>query len=396
MIITLNLKKDFSKNKMDLIKKSVGVIEESQLENGGILATPKKSAYPYVYPRDAVIMTKALNSVGKYKLSEKFYYFMKKISKVDMYKEIFHRYNGNGWPFVTRKDESDNEGLLLHGIYDTYLHGKREVFLENMWSFIEKVVRLILSYSKTGLLKTERSIHEFFRLEHGYEIWSNCAGWRALKDSSEIAKILGHTQEGKKWTEKAIQLEKNIKNKLFNKRKGIYIKRIGLRDIPDISQLSPFYFGLDNSKKTLGKTMRYLREHLWNKEIGGFRRFRKFDIVEDWHWYTGGSGSWCAFTAWGARFYKQLGDKKHYNECINWLKKIASRTEGLLPEHIATISEYEDWKNHEIEFNQRLIDGAREAEKTSKRFKGKDKNIIYWALPLGWAHAEYILIHKQK
>ena len=113
---------------MDLIKKSIKIIKASQLKNGGFLAAPKKSAYPYVYPRDAVIMTKALNRVGKSKNSERFYYFMNKFAKIDTYKEVFHRYNLNGWPCVTRKNQNDNEGLVLHGIYDTYKHSKKILF----------------------------------------------------------------------------------------------------------------------------------------------------------------------------------------------------------------------------------------------------------------------------
>ena len=58
--------------KIDLFKKSVNVIKSLQLKNGGILATPLKGAYPYVYTRDAVIATKALNAAGLSENSEKF------------------------------------------------------------------------------------------------------------------------------------------------------------------------------------------------------------------------------------------------------------------------------------------------------------------------------------
>lgn len=381
---------------MNLIKKSIKVIKDSQLENGGILAAPRKSAYPYVYPRDAVIMTRALNAVGDVKNSEKFYQFMNKFAKVEWYKEVFHRYNSNGWPCVTRKNENDNEGLLLQGIYDTYQHNKKTTFLEEMWPLIEEVVKLIYSYSKTGLVMTERSIHEFFRLENGYDIWANCACCRGLSDAAEIAQIIGYKEKSKKWEDKAGQLKKNIKNKMFNKKLGVFMKNTKYPELPDISQLAPFYFNLEDSKQLLRKTLTHVKKYLWNKEVGGFRRFRKFELVEDWHWYTGGSGSWCVFTAWGAKFYKKLGNKKLYKECKKWLEKVASRTSGLLPEHVSTKVEYEEWKKHEIEFNQRLINGTKVAEKIAEKFKDKRKDgLIYWATPLGWAHAEYLLIKEK-
>lgn len=376
---------------MNLIKKSEQVLKSLQLANGGIMATPKNGSYPYIYPRDAVIITKALNRLGLHKNSEKFYRFIAKFAKMGRYKEILQRYNKEGLPYVTRKDEHDNTGLTIHGIYDTFLHNKDESFLEEMYPLIDSCVNTIFSLSKNGLIFTERSIHEFLRLEKGYEIWANCACCRGLYDAAEIAKIL-HRKEEKRWRNKAKDLNKKINSKMFNKKLGIYVKNLKWPDVPDISQLSPFYFNLINSKKILRNTLKYLEKYIWHKELNGFRRFRKFEICKDWHWYTGGSGSWCAFTLWGARFYRKLGDKKKYNKCVKWIEKIASKTGGLLPEHIATRKEYEEWKCHEVEFGKRILKGMKVSEKLSKKIKD---DMIPWAIPLGWSHAEYILLKKR-
>lgn len=380
---------------MNLFDKSVSVIKESQTDKGGLLATPPNGAYPYVYIRDGVIMSKALNAVGDFKRSEKFYYFLRDHVKVEQYNEIFHRYDMSGLPSATQVEENDNPGLLLHGIYDTYLASRREIFIDNLWPLIESISKLIFSLSKSGLVKTKRSIHESLEWEKGYELWSNCASWRGLKDATDMAEILGHEKEKKLWEKKTWALEKNINQRLFNSKKGFYMKKVGFPNTPDISQLAPFYFGLSNSEESLKKTMDFVKKHLWNKEIGGFRRFRKFENVRNWHWYTGGSGSWAAFTAWGARFYRELGDKENMRMCLNWLRKTALRTDGLLPEHISTRPEYNEWKAHETEFNQRIIQGMKIAEKFAKKSSGKN-NIIYWATPLGWSHAEYILLNKNR
>lgn len=377
---------------MNLKKKSIKVLKNLQLKNGGILATPLNGAYPYVYTRDAVIITKALNSVGLQKYSKKFYYFMEKFAKISVYKEVFQRYTHNGYPSVTRRNENDNEGLLLHGIYDTYLKNKEEIFIENLWDLIESTVNLLFSYSKSGLVKTEKSIHEFEGLEKGYEIWANCAAYRGLKDATEMAKILNHNKKSEAWNKKAEDLKKNIQKKLFNKKLGIFSKNPKFPNAPDMSQLAPFYFNVIKSKPILKKTMDYLHKHLWNIELGGFRRFRKFEVVRDWHWYTGGSGSWVNLTLWAAKFYKELNNKKNYSKCIKWVEEIAKNKNRLLPEHIATKAEYDDWKAHEIEFNTRIINETKKAENSMQKFNKRD--ILYWANPLGWSHAEYILLKK--
>ncbi len=379
---------------MNLINKSTKVLKSLQLKNGGILATPANGAYPYVYTRDAVMITKALNKMGLEKNSEKFYYFMKKYLKLDNYKEVFQRYTNNGYPSVTRRHENDNEGLLLHGIYNTFLHNKKETFLENMWTIVDQTSTLLLNYSKKGLVKTEKSIHEFEGIEKGYEIWSSSAAVRGLTDASKIAEILNQKNKSKLWQKKANEIKKNIDTKLFNKKIGIYIKNPRFPNSPDMSILAPFYFEISDSKTTLKKTLQFLKKHLWNEDHGGFRRFRKFENVKEWHWYTGGSGSWILLTCWAARFYKKIGDKKNYSECLKWVEEVAKKSKGLLPEHIATKEEYDEWKKHEIEFNTRIINETKKSEKTIQDFR--KKRVVYWANPLGWSHAEYIILKKYR
>ncbi len=377
---------------MDLLKKSVSVLKSLQLKNGAILSTPMEQAYPYVYPRDAVIITKGLNKAGLYKNSERFYHFLKRNSRIDIHKEIFQRYNSEGLPCVTRKHEHDNTGLVLHGIYDTYLHGKNISFLENMWPFVNKCMEFLLLLSRNHLIKTKRSIHEFYRLEHGFEIWANCASCRGLYDAALTAKALGQMKECTKWLTAARRLEKNIRKSMFNKTLGIFVKNTRYPNLPDISQLSPFYFDLVDSKIILRKTMDYLRKTIWHESLGGFKRFRKFEVCKDWHWYTGGSGSWSFAAIWAARFYKILKDKNGYEDCISWINKTASRTNGLFPEHVSLREDYEEWKKYEIEFNDRIVHGMKDAELLAEKFNEK---IIYWATPLGWPHAEYVMLMKK-
>lgn len=369
-------------------KKHLQVIKNLQLSNGGILATPSKEAYPYVYPRDGVFVTKAYNRLKLYKKSEQFYYFLYKHTRLHHFREVFHRYTAKGLPSVTRKHQHDNSGLVIHGICDTYKKGKNKEFIEVMWPFLHLCVKHILSVSRSGLVMTERSIHEFFRLEHGYEIWANSISVRALYDAAEIAKDLNHKKEAKDWKSRADLIKKNMLKKMVNKKTGLFVKNIKYPNAPDMTILAPFYFEIVDNKRLLKKHMKYLKEVLWNTEVGGFNRFRQFEVCKDWHWYTGGNGSWVVFTIWAASFYKKLGDMKNYKLCVKWLNKVMEKTNGLLPEHIALKSQYELWLKNETEFNSRVNKGIKNALKISKKTKN---DIIYWATPLGWSHAEYLL-----
>ncbi len=383
---------------MDLTKKSIEVLKSLQLKNGGITATPfRKGAYPYVYIRDGVIISKALNRAGYVKNSERFYYFIKKYGKTNELGELMHRYTPAGLPASTRRHQHDNVSLAVHGIYDTYSHSKNREFLIDMWPLVKSLVSSIDGFQKNGLIKTESSIHESNELEEGFEIWANCAACRAFLDASEISKELNCNSEFKRWKKSGNQLRKNILEKMTDKKTGIFYKNLRFKKVSDISQLAPFYFDIVASKLQLKNTLQNLKENLWINDFKGFRRFKKQQIVKDWHWYTGGSGAWIAFNLWGARFYRKIGDKENENECLQLVHKIAERTNGLLPEHVSTKEEYDLWKDNEIEFNDRIFNGMKETEKLNKILKRKfGEDIVYWALPLGWSHAEYLIYQLEK
>lgn len=376
---------------MDLIKKSIEVIKSLQLKNGSILATFKNDTYPFVYPRDATIMTKALNLKGLHKNSERFYYFLKSLKYF-----INQRYHGFGFgvglPYITQRGEVDNSGLVLHGIWNTSSFSSNQKFLEDMWPLVKKCVFRIEQATQNGLVYSRRSIHEYFELEEGHEIWANSACCRGLFDASEIAKSLGK-KEAKLWRFRAENLKKNIYKKMLDKRKKIFVKVIrtsGKKILaPDISQLAPFYFDLIDSNEILERTLKILRKTLWHRKLGGFLRFRFFEICKNWHWYTGGDGPFSVFTIIAAKMFRKIGNKKNYEECEKWIQKISTR-EGFLPERISLKKDYDEWKRNEFEFSERILNGIKRAENLRAPIKG----VMYWATPLGWAHAEYILLHE--
>ncbi len=375
---------------MNPAKKSVGIIKKLQARRGGLLATFEKDAYPYVYPRDGVIMTKALNLHRECKRSKKFYYFLRDVVKNG---GVLQRYRKDGLPFVSNKGEHDCSALVLHGMHHTFQHSGDEEFIRELSPLVASCAAFIKrKIGSNGLLRTERSIHEFYRLENGYEIWANCAAARGLLDAGEIARTLGKEKEASEWTKLAENLRQNITSKLFDAERGVFIKTItsaGMRiTAPDISILSPFYFELLNSKQVLRRTLNFLRKTLWDKNLGGFKRFTKFEICKDWHWYTGGDGPWF-LTMWCARFYRQLKDKNRFEECMGWVNRVTSR-EGFIPEHIALEKDYFEWKENEIEFSERIIQGMRRAES----FKPPVEGAICWAVPLGWAQAEHVLLEE--
>ncbi|MBI3022609.1 MAG: hypothetical protein HYY68_02640 [Thaumarchaeota archaeon] len=361
------------------------------------MATFRDDAYPYVYPRDATIMTMALNLCGFYDRSKRFYKFLNGLRRKDG--EFFQRYN-KGFPYVTRSGEHDVTPLVLQGIYDTYKRSADRAFLEEMWKLTNEGATFVLNSidSSPGLIYTLRSIHENRVLEEGFEIWANCSSAKGLLDASRMAKELGYYELSELWENSSRTLLNNVLEKLYDHDKGLFIK--GLRpdgtrvESPDISELAPFYFGVCDDRAALERTLRHLKGTIWNVRIGGFKRFRDFEVVQDWHWYTGGiEDSWPIFTIWGSKFYRRLGMIEEAEECLKFVEEAAD-DEMYIPERVASVRGYLAWKENEREFSERILRGIAKVERSG--FNTKIPDHVKWAFPLGWAHAEFILLEKQE
>jgi GH15 family glucan-1,4-alpha-glucosidase len=376
-----------------LLEKSLVVIAALQEEDGGIMATPRDDAYPYVYPRDAVIMTIAMNALGEYGRSKKFYRFLNGVRRP--HGEFYQRYNG-GMPYVSNEHELDVTPLVLNGIYDTYRKSGDGAFLEEMWGMVKECASFTDSAIDVdaGLVYTINSIHENRKLEEGFEIWANSAAVRGLLDASRMAGALGHDDLKDAWASSSRRLLARIVERLYDKEQGTFIKvmrRSGEKvTAPDMTQLAPYYFGVYRDDAALEGTLERLRGALWNKDIGGFNRFRDFEIVDDWHWYTGGNAAaWPFFTLWAARSYRNLGIREGEDDCLAFLDSVLT-DDLFIPEKVAPLDRYEEWKANEVKFGDRTLNGIRKIE--SNVHKISSPGYVCWACPLGWAHAEYILL----
>jgi len=376
-------------------KKSIEIICRLQEEDGGILATRSDDAYPFVYPRDASVMTMALNMHGFHARSMKFYHYLNRVRRQDG--EIYQRYN-KGMPYVTRKREADVTPLVIQGVYDTYRSSGDRGFLESMWELVAEGAIFIVHGidAATGLVQTNCSVHENVTLEEGFEIWANSASVKGLLDASRVASTLGHPEPAQKWLEEGRRLWARILERLYDGEDGLFVKNLRadgtLVRAPDVAQLAPFYFGLCQNRKTLERTLSHLRQTLWNTEVGGVNRFRDFEVVKDWHWYTGGTGaSWPLFTLWMARFYQRLGESDSMEECLRFIRN-ASTLKMEIPEKVAPMKGYEEWRENETEFNERVTNGIRRSESNPISIP----DYVAWACPLGWSNAEYVLLGRKE
>ncbi len=368
-------------------EKSIEVLKQVQLKNGGCLATPKGERYPYVYPRDHAIIVCGLISAGKIRAAKKGIDFA--FGCLLDSGAFPQRIDEKGKDASYKPIQIDGTGLMLYTFYEYFNKTKDKAFAEKRWEGIKKAVSYILKnfYQDKQLIYTPNSIHEFPPTEAGHEIWANCICCSALYRMHELSIALNHKHD--EWKEFAEKIKTSILRYMWNSRIGSFVKNIRVKesssvlvDIDASAYAVADFEVLEDNDKRVKTSVKKIEKALWNKDLGGLCRYPKYEGRNN-----GGWGPWPHFTLFLARHFIRIKDKKKADQYINWVIKISKN--NLIPEHISTVKEFEEYVT---DFTQAgllrkdrliMIDNARK----NPSFK---KGIAYITTPLAWPHAEFI------
>lgn len=370
-----------------LYNKSIEVLESVQSPNGGCLATPKGERYPYIYPRDHAIVTLGFLSAGRLEKALKAIRF---IFKTQYASGAFpQRLTTKGEDASYKPIQLDSTGLSIYALA-TYVKLTNDLSIaRELWPKLKKAARYIIKnvYDNRNLLFTQNSVHEFPPIEKGLEIWSNSICCIALHRMYELGLMLGKKEKlFETWHRK---IKKGILTYMWNSRKKTFVKTIRVRESssvivdPDPTKYATADFALlPDSDLRVKSTVRDIETYLWHKKLGGICRYPKYEGRNN-----GGWGPWPNYTLMISRHYIRTGNYKKFEQYLNWVLGVAYK--GLLPEHISTVREFEEYVT---DFSQAgllrkdrlvLINNARK----HPMFK---KGIAYITTPLAWPHAEFI------
>ena len=182
IISFLGMDKEFIRNGEKLYKESLKVLKQLQLGNGAILASPPKSRYPYVYPRDHSICILSFIEVGEFKKAKKALNFI--LNSQNKEGSFPQRLNKKGEDASYKPIQLDNIGLVLLA-FAKYINSTGDKkFLKVHKKKIKKSINYLKSQlnKKKQLFFTPNSIHEFPPLEKGLEVWANAVCYSGLKE----------------------------------------------------------------------------------------------------------------------------------------------------------------------------------------------------------------------
>ncbi len=376
-----------AKKAEEIYQKSIEVLKSVQLDNGGCLATPKGKRYPFVYPRDNAICILGFIDAGMLEEAKRGLEFIMKTQRREG--AFPQRVDTKGKDASYKPIQIDSTALTIYAFSKYFEKSGDKAFLEkNFPKLIKSGEYIVKNFQKDkNLVFTPNSIFEFPPLEKGLEIWANSTCCAAMKELGKMSKALG--KNGKKWTEYNTLIKKGIKKYLWSNRLNAFIKNVRLKESssvdsnPEASVAGLPDFGvLSDKDKKVKSTMKRIDQELWDKKLGGICRYKKY-IGRN----NGGYGAWPMFSLMLCRHYIRINDRKNADRHLNWVIKISYK--NLLPEHISTTKEFEeyvqDYTDGGVLRPDRLV-----LIKNARKHPLFKKGIAYSTTPLMWSHAEFI------
>ena len=372
---TLKLKPDGSDFMNKVIKIYKRTILLSSLlineKTGGISASievdeerDKCGRYAYCWPRDGVLVYKALDFIGFEDMSKKFYNIFLKMTqeKNGMWEQRFFT---DGRLAPCWGYQIDETAIVVYGAYRHFEFmakktGKKDKkFLKDNIRMFEKAIKFLQKYMDNILGKEEKEDLVRMELEKdydyknrdeiykhvSYDLWENtegihlyslsaiyCAFDSMIKIYNEVNDLYDKNRlkqddilkAKKKLEEYKRETKEYIMENLVDKQKKVLLRNTTdrLTDISVLGSIFPFQvFG--PKEKIVQNTIEQINMTL-RTYSGGYLRYQGDG-------YLGGIHPWIIATCWMGLYFNVIGDKKRANECFNFVVQ-SSTQHGFLAE----------------------------------------------------------------
>ena len=280
---------------------------------GGIVAAPTlEPDYRYVWSRDGTYVAYALDRCGYHKDAEAFYRWCKEAQEPNG--GWNQRYHIEKTPAPSWGEQEDQCATILWGFGQHYELTKSRSFLEDVWPTVKKGVEHLLfgRDGETGLIGPSLDLWEEKSALHTY---TNSAACGALRESAEIASVLGYDELAESWKKENGILQSAIMKYLWNEENNRFLKSVkpvdNDIDTAIIGLSFPFCVLQPDDPRMLSTAHQI--ENAFRYTAEGIGRYPS-DV------YHGGN-PWFITTLWMALYHCQLGNYQKAKTLIDWSAK---------------------------------------------------------------------------
>ncbi len=395
-----------------------------------LLATPPENRYPYFYPRDTSCAVQTLSRIAisdagyssaslAFDLIRDAAHFLKDVQAEDG--SWGQRYSLDGEPRgIYIQEDNVAHGIAVIANY-LLVAKERSQTVPQQDEFLAAIDRgLAVAFDRyyekeIGLFRSTTSIHES-SIESGYTCWVNHAYHHAGHLATRVGREIDHghviSRSHLAFREQFV----HSVSELFLHGDKI-LRRFdpeGNPDLrPDITLLSPFYFGFVPHPDVQRRAVEFIEKQLWDPELGMIMRYLPFGRDNSIHVHAG-NGPWTQYTAILAQYWYSVGETERGDDLLDRIDQHRN-DQGEIPEHLSTVRRFENFMQTEWQTGRDaakefdgsiLIPGlpfdrileetnnmARSYADTAKRCAKRDGSApeggtIAFAAPLMWSHAE--------
>lgn len=372
---------------VDLYERSLLMFKlMSDEQTGTIIAAPefdetfsKCGGYSFCWGRDAAFITTALDKVGLYELTDKFYDWALSSQAKDGSWQQRHYHDGSLAPSWGL--QIDEGASIIWGMWEHYKVKHDIDFATRVWPAVLKGAIFLLSFidKQTDLPKPSIDLWEERLASHTY---SSAAVYGGLTAASHFATLLNEPVLSEQFLKAAHKIKLQLEATCYNEDLNSYYRGVNLTvshekyekaitagqtgkvvigpkgytqhildvdPVVDISLLgiSVPFAAVEADSERMIRTANTIEQRLTSPIVNGIKRYED-DI------YAGGN-PWILTTLWLAHYRFTIGQSEEAKSLLQWA--INHRTEtGLLPEQVH-----------------------------------KETGSPAWVVPLTWSHAMFIL-----
>ncbi|RMG61869.1 MAG: hypothetical protein D6715_12845 [Calditrichaeota bacterium] len=396
-----------------------------------LLASPPDRRYPYIYPRDVSSACQLFRRVAgsrhqydagptAFQLLEAMARFMKDVQRSDGFWGQRYSLQGEDKSIYKQEDNiAHGIAILCNYLLTAHRLQKPIPDLQDYLQAVDKAVQFALKHnyhSELNLFYSTTAIHES-AIEEGYTCWVNLAYQYAFMLTREVDMVF---QEKSIMDPQCLELCAHFEysvRELFMAGDRYFrrFNKFGHMDLrPDVTLLSPFYFGYVKYTRELERSVAYIESHLCDPELGMVMRYLPFYKDFDTHVHAG-NGPWLQYTAILAQYHFWNGNRERGEQLLNMINQYRNE-QGEIPEHLSTCERFYEFMEKEwrtgIDFEKEfykpiLLDNldfghileeannmARSYKRTGEKCMILNKKIkgggyIQFATPLMWSHVEY-------
>ena len=343
-----------------LYKRSLLVIRTQSDDCGSIIAANdsdvikfNRDTYSYMWPRDAALVSYALDLAGYTEITRKFFRLCGEIIKREGY--FMHKYTPSGtlassWhPWIKGGEvqlpiQEDETALVVWALWEHFKRYKDIEFIKPLYRpLIIGAADFMMNYRdpSTGLPLPSYDLWEERR---GVFTYTASTVFGGLAAAANFAESFGETELAASYRRGAGEVRKGMDNHLYMEREGRFARMANftpdgteLDRSLDASLFGIFAFGAyEAADPKVKSTMEQVKDGLWCRtKVGGLARYEgdSYHRVSD----KVPGNPWFVTTLWLAQYYiASASDRQELDRALELMDWVADRAlkSGILAEQV--------------------------------------------------------------